>query len=149
MASFDPTSEEDGPIASINIVPFVDIVLVLLVIFMLTSARIVRATFGVELPTALAESAQVEPTLNLVYTREGELILDGDPMPSLEEARGRIQALAAARPGARAAIAADRGASYGKIIELIDLVKGCGIHSFALDVERSPDAPSSAPRPTP
>ena len=43
MASLNDNADDDGPIASINIIPFVDIVLVLLVIFMLTSATIVRA----------------------------------------------------------------------------------------------------------
>ena len=45
MASLDDASADDeGPIASINIIPFVDIVLVLLVIFMLTAATIVKAS---------------------------------------------------------------------------------------------------------
>jgi biopolymer transport protein ExbD len=50
MATIDDATEDDGPISSINIIPFVDIVLVLLVIFMLTSATIIRASLKVELP---------------------------------------------------------------------------------------------------
>ena len=50
MGQLDVVAERDEPMASINIVPFVDIVLVLLVIFMLTSAAIVKASIKVELP---------------------------------------------------------------------------------------------------
>ncbi len=64
-------SQDDGPIASINIIPFVDIVLVLLVIFIVTSAAIVRASLKVDLPRAAAGGAKVASTLNLVLDREG------------------------------------------------------------------------------
>ena len=69
MASLDDAADDDGPIASINIIPFVDIVLVLLVIFMLTSATIIRASLKVELPKAASGGARVESTLNLVYSK--------------------------------------------------------------------------------
>ena len=52
-------SQDDGPIASMNIIPFVDIVLVLLVIFIVTSAAIVRASLNVDLPRAAAGGAKV------------------------------------------------------------------------------------------
>jgi biopolymer transport protein ExbD len=69
--------EDDGPIASINIVPFVDIVLVLLIIFMLTSTAIVRSALKVELPKAASGGDEVAATLNLVYTKDGKLLLNG------------------------------------------------------------------------
>ena len=62
-------SQDDGPIASINIIPFVDIVLVLLVIFIVTSAAIVRASLNVELPHAASAGAKVASTLNLVLDK--------------------------------------------------------------------------------
>ena len=52
MSSLNEFNDDDELLASINIIPFVDIVLVLLVIFMLTSATIVRASLKVELPKA-------------------------------------------------------------------------------------------------
>jgi len=130
-------SQDDGPIASINIIPFVDIVLVLLVIFIVTSAAIVRASLNVELPRAATAGAKVASTLNLVLDRGGRLSLDGHPA-SRDDARAALRAAVSRNPAAQAVIAADRGVPYGKVMEVIDLVKGAGVGSFALDVERAP-----------
>jgi biopolymer transport protein ExbD len=136
-------SQDDGPIASINIIPFVDIVLVLLVIFIVTSAEIVRASLNVELPRAAAGGAKVTSTLNLVLDRGGALVLDGHPITAAA-ARSELRAAVAHNPGAQAVIAADRSVPYGKVMEIIDLVKGAGVGGFALDVERTV-TPESAP----
>src|SRR5262245_53558363 len=136
MAALDHLADDDGPVATINIVPFVDIVLVLLVIFMLTSAAIARASLKVELPRASSGGSAVQSTLNLVCTRRGELLLDGQPVASPAEAAARIRRQADANPKTQAVIAADRGVEYGRVVELIDLVKQSGITTFALDVER-------------
>jgi biopolymer transport protein ExbD len=144
MASLDQEADDDGPISSINIVPFVDIVLVLLVIFMLTSATIIRASLKVELPKAASAGSRVETTLNLVYTKTSELIVNGQPVPSLREAAVIVRREAAMNPKMQAVIAADKGVAYGRVVELIDLVKANGITAFALDVERGP-SPATAP----
>jgi biopolymer transport protein TolR len=129
-------SQDDGPIASINVIPFVDIVLCLLVIFIVTSAAIVRASLKVELPRAAAGGAKVASTLNLVLDKGGALALDGRPITPAA-ARAELQAAVALNPGAQAVIAADRSVPYGKVMEVIDLVKGAGVGGFALDVERA------------
>jgi biopolymer transport protein TolR len=134
-------SQDDGPIASINIIPFVDIVLVLLVIFIVTSAAIVRASLKVDLPRAASGGAKVASTLNLVLDRGGALTLDGRATTPVS-ARAELQAAVARNPSAQAVIAADRTVPYGKVMEVIDLVKSAGVAGFALDVER---APGSAP----
>ena len=69
--------EDEGPLANINIIPFVDIVLVLLIIFMLTSIAIVRASMVVNLPKAATGGARVESTVNIVCNKDGSLMLNG------------------------------------------------------------------------
>ena len=71
----------------------------------------------------------------------GVLALDGRPTTPAA-ARAELKAAVARNPGAQAVIAADRTVPYGKVMEVIDLVKGAGVGGFALDVER---APGSAP----
>jgi len=136
MATLDETGHDDGPIAAINIIPFVDIVLVLLVIFMLTSATIIRASLKVELPRAASAGSRVESTLNLVCGKDGRLAIDGQPVASLGEAGAIVARHARRSPRTQAVIAADKGVAYGRVVELIDLVKANGISTFALDVER-------------
>jgi biopolymer transport protein ExbD len=144
MRSLSREVEDEGILASINVIPFVDIVLVLLVIFMLTSAAIMRAQLKVELPKAASAGAVVESTINLVYTRSGELLLNGDKT-SFESAARFVRREAKANPKTQAVISADRGVEYGRVVDVIDLVKQNGISAFALDVERRQPAPAPEP----
>ena len=92
----EAAAEDEGILASINIIPFVDIVLVLLVIFMLTSAAIVRASLRVELPKAASGGARIESTINLIYGKDAKLLLNGKEVASLAEAGQLIRAQASA-----------------------------------------------------
>lgn len=134
--ALDNPADDEGPVASINIVPFVDIVLVLLVIFMLTSATIIRSSLKVELPRAASGGSRVESTLNLVCTRAGAIQVNGQTVGSLAEAGALVRRAAAADPKTQAVISADKGVEYGRVIDLIDVVKQNGVTTFALDVER-------------
>src|SRR4029077_17353747 len=98
MATIDDAADDDGPIASINIIPFVDIVLVLLVIFMLTSATIIRASLKVELPKAARAGSRGESTLNLVYSKTEQLTIDGAPVTSMRDAAAIVARQAHANP---------------------------------------------------
>ena len=66
-------------------------------------------------------------------------------MASKDAAAAVIRQEAAADPKVQAVIAADRGVPYGDVGELIDLVKNNGVTTFALDVERAPEAPPPTP----
>ena len=128
-------NDDDDIIASINIIPFVDIVLVLLVIFMVTSTVIVKAAIQVDLPKAANAGTAVEDTLNIVVTRERALLIDGEPA-SYTEAAAQIRARAAKNPKLQAVISADRRLAYGDVVGIIDMVKANGVFSFALNIER-------------
>jgi len=128
-------SEDDGILSSINVIPFVDIVLVLLIIFMLTSAVIIKASLKVDLPKAATAGATVATTLNLTVQRDGTLLLNGAPTTK-ELAIQTVKAEVARDPKTQAVISGDRGVEYGKVVEILDLVKLGGVTAFALDVER-------------
>ena len=137
LKSLSDHADDEGILASINVIPFVDIVLVLLVIFMLTSAAIMRASIKVELPKAAAAGARVETTINLTFTKEGALLLDGEKT-TMKDAAAFVRREAEANPKVQAVISADTGAEYGRVINVIDMVKQNGVTTFALDVERGP-----------
>jgi biopolymer transport protein ExbD len=145
VEALDKSEEEEGPLASINIIPFVDIVLVLLVIFMLTSATIVRASLKVELPKAASGGGKVETTINLMLNRSNDLFLNGERIPSLAAAAGVIRREANKDSKIQAVISADKGVEYGKVVEMIDTVKQNGVGAFALDIERGGSAPVAPP----
>jgi biopolymer transport protein ExbD len=127
--------DRDDVIAHINVVPFVDIVLVLLIIFMLTSSVIVRASIPVDLPTAAAADSEVSSTLNIVMDAQGTLFLDGSEV-SRAELEGHVARAAWKDNDAQAVISADRAVDYGRVVNLIDMVKSKGVTTFALNIQR-------------
>jgi len=127
--------DQDDVIAQINIIPFVDIVLVLLIIFMLTSSIIVRASIPVDLPTAAAADSEVSSTLNIVMDAQGKLFLDGSPI-SQAALESHVARAAWEDTDAQAVISADRAVDYGRVVNLIDMVKSKGVRTFALNIQR-------------
>jgi len=131
----DPYSDSDEISASINVTPFVDVVLVLLVIFMVTSDLIKPAAIDVDLPRAANGGDVVPHTLNLVLKQDGKLTIDG--VATSEAALHERLKDASSHPDKpQVVIAADRAIDYGLVIHLIDLVKSHGIDNFALQIER-------------
>ena len=131
------TQQDDDVIASINITPFVDVVLVLLIIFMVTSTAITRASVEVELPQAAVGGESVETTLNLVMTQDEEVTLNGERATFEEIAAAvRREREASASGKLQAVIAADQRVDYGAVMRLIDVIKQNGVTSFALNIER-------------
>jgi biopolymer transport protein ExbD len=68
-------------------------------------------------------------------------------MASFAQAAGIIRREATGNPKLQAVISADKGVEYGKVVEIIDLVKQNGVGAFALDIERGtpPVAPTQTP----
>lgn len=126
---------DDEVMSDINITPFVDVVLVLLIILMVTSVDIVKASLIVKLPKAASGKEAITSTLNLVITEDSTLYLDG--AKTTEEALiAKTQAEAAKTPDLQAVIAADKKVPYGVVVRIIDLVKSNGVKEFALNIER-------------
>ena len=140
-AAQNGNGDDEGPLASINIIPFVDIVLVLLIIFMLTSIAIVRASMVVNLPKAATGGARVESTVNIVCNKDGTLMLNG-ARSTVDEIGNFVKRESSNNPKLQAVIAADKGVEYGHVVDLIDLVNRNGVSAFALDVERQTAASS-------
>ena len=128
-------SDNDEEITGINVTPLVDIVLVLLIIFMVTANFIVRETVEVDLPRAANSGETVQGLVNVVLDKEGKLYLDGAEV-SEAELTERVGQSLAKDPQTRAIISADQGVNYGRVMRLIDVVKGQGIAKFALNIQK-------------
>ena len=124
----------DGPITSINVTPFVDVVLVLLIIFMATSSYIVNPAIEVDLPEAASGGDTVETTLAVVLSEDGELYLTGEPTTP-EGLAERCRDASAANPRIQAIIAADGASRHREVVRLIDIVKLNGVKSFAINID--------------
>jgi len=84
---------------------------------------------------AATGGARVESTVNIVCNKDGSLMLNGAPS-NVEGIGSFVKRESAVNPKLQAVIAADKGVEYGRVVDLIDLVKRNGVSAFALDVER-------------
>ena len=126
-------NDDDEPITSINIIPLVDIVLVVLIIFMVTASYIVTPAIEVELPKAQTGEPKANSILSLVITKEGDLFLNNKKI-DFGMLRRYIREHEEERD-LEAVIAADASVPHGKVVELIDLVKSEGVLKFAINTE--------------
>ncbi|RYZ32836.1 MAG: biopolymer transporter ExbD [Myxococcaceae bacterium] len=139
-------SDSDEEITGINVTPLVDVVLVLLIIFMVTANFIVRETVEVDLPRAANGGETVQGLVNVVLDKEGKLYFDGAEVTEADLSRRVVEAVSKDKD-TRAIISADQTIAYGRVMRLIDVVKGQGIAKFALNIEKdvSPAATPAAP----
>jgi biopolymer transport protein ExbD len=133
-SNFDPSKIEG--INDINITPFVDVVLVLLVIFMVTAPMMMKDIVGLNLPKAATTDGQSLSTMAIAVTKTGQYLLNG---ALLTEDSLREEAKAAHQKNnqVQAVISADIEARHGDVMKVIDLVKTSGIENFAIQVQKS------------
>ncbi|MFZ5468141.1 MAG: ExbD/TolR family protein [Myxococcota bacterium] len=139
------TQDSDEEITGINVTPLVDIVLVLLIIFMVTASFIVRETVEVDLPRAAHGGETVQGLVNVVIDKDAKIYFDGAPVEE-EELRRKVSESLQKDPQTRAVISADQALNYGRVMHLIDVVKGEGIAKFALNIQKdAAPAPPATP----
>ncbi len=124
--------------SEINVVPYIDVMLVLLVIFMIT-APLLSQGVKVELPRAAAQpvESQDQETLVVTVDRQGNYFLD-DRRISSEELRRKVAAILRVRPKTPVLIRGDRQANYGEVVKAMTLLQSAGAPSVGLLTEPPP-----------
>lgn len=137
MAGSSLYQDDDGTgaITDINVTPFVDVVLVLLVVFIVTAKLIVARGVEIDKPKA-ATGGDVQSTLRVSVNATGELFVNGDKFVVDSAAVSRIKEIAATTSRPKAIIAGDRKTAYGGVMRAIDLVQQAGVTAIALENER-------------
>ena len=130
-------------ITEINVTPLVDITLVLLIIFMVTTTYIVNPSIKVDLPKAVTGSDQTRTTLALTLTKDGQLYLNGELADEAKVAQ-QIATELPKNPDLQAIIAADKIVPHGSVVHIIDLVKRAGVRKFAINVDNPATVPDLA-----
>ncbi len=126
-------------IGEINVTPLVDVVLVLLLVFMVT-APMMSQGIDITLPTANQFDNQPEDRLTVTLDAEGRAYLGRQPLalPLLED---QIRAIMAGRPTHVVYLRADESVRYGKVIEVVDLLKRCGVERIGFAYDTPKEAP--------
>ena len=120
-------------LAEINIVPLVDVVLVLLLIFMLTAPMMYRG-IDVNLPRAAAKPTAVEERLVLTVTKDRTLFLN-DRRLTPGGLDGALREAFRGRTDKTLYLKADAGLSYGAVVETMDMVRRAGIERLGMVTE--------------
>lgn len=129
------SGDDDEPISQINVTPFVDIILVVLIIFMVTTPIIMKPSINVNLPKA-ASGEQTNPTqLSITITAEGQIVINGTIVTE-GDVGNMAKELVASKPDIQALISADKDVPHGKVIGVIDAVKSAGVTRFAISIDK-------------
>ncbi|MCD6360578.1 MAG: biopolymer transporter ExbD [Armatimonadetes bacterium] len=121
--------------AEINIVPFTDVVLVLLIIFMITANFIAMgAQMNIELPRAVTARPTDRGQIMVYVNSAGDIYLAGEVIRPAELAE-KLEAAAQDDPDLVVAVSADRRVPYERVVAALDAVRAAGVSYLALAAE--------------
>jgi len=126
---------DDEPIAAINVVPLVDIILVVLIIFMVTAPLVLKPTIDINLPKASSGDASAPTPLNIAVNKDGAISLNGQAS-TLADVTAYASKIVAEKPDTAAILQADRSVTLETLTSIIDVVKSAGIKKVAFSIEK-------------
>lgn len=122
---------DDKPFESMNVIPFVDIMLVLLTIVLTTSSFIATGRIAVHLPQASQSASEERKDRRIELRRDGDILFDEQPV-SLEELTERLAGLAL---DTSFVIRADREIVFQRFVDVADLLKKQNFSKVAIQTE--------------
>ena len=123
-------SRKQRLIAEINITPFTDVILVLLIIFMITTPLILQSSLKVNLPQAGSAAAVKEMSpINIIITREGAIYLDG-VLVTRKELRERVSVRHRNDPTFGVIVNADRLVRFKDIVDVLDILNALEVRNL-------------------
>lgn len=121
-------------IAEINVVPLVDIVLVILIIFMVSAPIFIKPSININLPQAASGKENAPSNLNITVGADGKIDYNGE-MITKDQLSDRIDVDVKKNPDIHAVIAADKSVPHGTVIEILDSLQMKGVKKFAINVQ--------------
>lgn len=133
------------PMAEINVVPYIDVMLVLLVIFMVTAPMLTQGV-KVDLPETASDPIQADKNVESIivsvdsngayYVEVGDK--GSDPMP-LTEVRAQVAKILSQRTSRDILVRGDENVEYGTVVRLMAALQGAGATSIGLITDTLPD----------
>ena len=126
-----------APMSEINVTPFVDVMLVLLIIFMV-AAPLMTVGVPIDLPKTQAKAlnADTQP-ITVSVKADGQVFLQETPIP-VEEIAAKLQAVATTGYTERVFVRGDGNAPYGVIADVMSRIQGGGFTNIGLVTEQKP-----------
>jgi TolR protein len=124
--------ERDREVMSeINVTPFVDVMLVLLIIFMVT-APLLQQGIDVNLPKAKGKDMPPEERIALVIKRDQKIFMNDTPV-TVGEMRRKLESISKMNPNVF--LKADKDVPYGLVVEVMGEIKEAGIEKLGMVTE--------------
>ncbi len=143
-----PTGRGRRLMGEINVVPYIDVMLVLLIIFMVTAPLLTQGV-KVDLPRAAAEPLEAQRLKPLVLSvdRAGRWFLNvgGDPQAVLDEntVAARAAAVLSREPETQVLVKADNAVAYGRVVQAMVVLQHAGARKIGFITEPPPRHPGS------
>jgi len=125
--------------SEINVVPLVDVVLVLLIIFMITAPLLYRG-IDINLPESAANTIKPDERVVVSVTKDHKIYVDKDEV-GVDQLESAMKRLHDRNPNVTIYLRADQGIPYGAVVHVMDAVKQAGIDKLGMVTEpdrRSP-----------
>ncbi len=126
-------------ISEINMVPFIDVMLVLLIIFMVTAPLITPSI--IDLPSVGKAAKQPDSVIQIIIGKDENLELKVLPSgtessrSAIDTVADQVKKLQAGRQNAAVVISADKGVKYETVVAVMDKLKRAGIERVGLSVQ--------------
>ena len=124
----------------INVTPFIDVMLVLLIIFMV-AAPLATVDVPVDLPSSTAEAQPRPDKPVFVSLKADHSLAVGDDTVTLETVAAAIDAASGKNRDQRVFVRADRGVNYGDVMELMNALRGAGYLKVGLVTLQAKEGP--------
>lgn len=127
--------DSEDSIAEINVVPLVDIILVVLIIFMVTAPLVLKPVIDIQLPKASSGQEAPQQALNVSIKPDGQLTVNGQTS-STEQLAVIATQLVKQQTEAAAILQADRAVTLETLTAVIDVIKSAGVKKVAFSIDK-------------
>lgn len=119
----------------LNLTPLIDVALLLLIFFMVSTTFLVPGSIDVNLPKAKGDTTAVQKTVRVSVTSDGSIYVEGKKYAD-EQVTDVLSGIKESSPEATVVIEADKASTHGKVIFVMDVARKNGFERFAIAVEQ-------------
>jgi biopolymer transport protein ExbD len=127
---------EDRPIAGVNVVPVIDLCLVLLVVLLVTAPILNQPSLPIKLPQATTIESK-DKNISVTCSKDGRYGINTD-IVDRSQIREKLRKMLADEPESLVIVRVDKEATYGSLTDILSLVKGSGARRLAIGTEQKP-----------
>lgn len=135
---FSANSGDDNLMSEINVTPFVDVMLVLLIIFMVTAPMMAQG-ISVALPQATAEALPSDNSEIIVSLDKNGRIFINETQVAIELLQKNLKEAVAAKTDKKVYLKADRSVPYGDVVKVMSEVKAAGVDKLGMVTQPDED----------